>query len=69
MEEYEALRENIPKMEVKLFMTKGAIQLQLADHRVTGLQRQRKFVESRVGIKIFNIFQIFTFQVIILKTF
>lgn len=50
VEEYEALRENIPKMEVKLYMIKGAIQLQLADHRITGLQRQRKFVESRVSL-------------------
>ncbi|XP_043466399.1 vacuolar protein sorting-associated protein 13B [Leptopilina heterotoma] len=47
VEEYEALRENISKMEIKLFMIRGAIQLQLADHRITGLQRQRKYVESR----------------------
>lgn len=51
VEEYEALRENISKMEIKLYMIRGAIQLQLADHRITGLQRQRKYVESRVNFQ------------------
>ncbi|CAL7938023.1 unnamed protein product [Xylocopa violacea] len=47
LEEYEALRENVSMVETKLIIMKAALQLQLADHSITGLPRQRKLVESR----------------------
>ncbi|XP_026672531.1 vacuolar protein sorting-associated protein 13B isoform X2 [Ceratina calcarata] len=47
LEEYEALRENVSMVETKLIVVKASIQLQLADHTITGLPRQRKIVESR----------------------
>ncbi|XP_076631853.1 vacuolar protein sorting 13B isoform X1 [Colletes latitarsis] len=47
LEEYEALRENVSMVETKLMVVKASLQLQLADHSITGLPRQRKIVESR----------------------
>ncbi|KAJ8683631.1 hypothetical protein QAD02_019423 [Eretmocerus hayati] len=47
VEEYEALRENIPIVKTEYHIVKSAVQLQLADHRITGLPRQRKYVENR----------------------
>ncbi|XP_050594449.1 intermembrane lipid transfer protein VPS13B isoform X2 [Bombus affinis] len=47
LEEYEALRENVSMVETKLIIVKASLQLQLADHSITGLPRQRKIVESR----------------------
>lgn len=52
LEEYEALRENVSMAETKLIVIKASLQLQLADHSVTGLPRHRKIVESRVCICI-----------------
>lgn len=49
LEEYEALRENVSMVETKLLIVKASLQLQLADHSITGLPRQRKIVESRVS--------------------
>lgn len=51
LEEYEALRENVSMVETKLLIVKASLQLQLADHSITGLPRQRKIVESRVNNK------------------
>lgn len=51
MEEYEALRENVSMVETKLLIVKASLQLQLADHSITGLPRQRKIIESRVSSK------------------
>lgn len=51
LEEYEALRENVSMVETKLVVVKASLQLQLADHSITGLPRQRKIVESRVSSK------------------
>lgn len=48
LEEYEALRENVSMAETKLVIVKASLQLQLADHSITGLSRQRKIVENRV---------------------
>ena len=48
VEEYDALRENIPVVKFYLHVVKSSIQLQLADHRITGLPRQRKYMENRV---------------------
>ncbi|XP_043519945.1 vacuolar protein sorting-associated protein 13B isoform X2 [Frieseomelitta varia] len=47
LEEYEALRENVSMVETKLIIVKASLQLQLADHSITGLPRQRKIIESR----------------------
>ncbi|XP_076241466.1 vacuolar protein sorting 13B [Calliopsis andreniformis] len=47
LEEYEALRENVSMVETKLIILKASLQLQLADHSITGLPRQRKIAESR----------------------
>ncbi|XP_076376736.1 vacuolar protein sorting 13B isoform X1 [Megalopta genalis] len=47
LEEYESLRENVSMVETKLVIVKASLQLQLADHSITGLPRQRKLVESR----------------------
>ena len=55
LEEYEALRENVSMVETKLVVVKASLQLQLADHSITGLPRQRKIVESRVSSKCPNI--------------
>lgn len=52
VEEYEALRENISMVQLELFMMKGALQLQLADHRDSSLPRQRKSVDNRVHMEI-----------------
>ncbi|XP_029039570.2 vacuolar protein sorting-associated protein 13B isoform X3 [Osmia bicornis bicornis] len=49
LEEYEALRENVSMAETKLIVIKASLQLQLADHSVTGLPRHRKIVESRTA--------------------
>jgi vacuolar protein sorting-associated protein 13B len=49
VEEYEALRERISMVEINLYVEKIAIQLQLADHRITGLPRKRKYLENRVS--------------------
>lgn len=49
LEEYEALRENVSMVETKLMILKVSLQLQLADHSITGLPRQRKIVDSRVS--------------------
>lgn len=51
LEEYEALRENVSMVETKLLIVKASLQLQLADHSITGLPRQRKIIESRVSSK------------------
>ncbi|XP_008205594.1 vacuolar protein sorting-associated protein 13B isoform X1 [Nasonia vitripennis] len=47
VEEYEALRENIPIVNINVHIVKSAIQLQLADHRITGLPRHRNYLENR----------------------
>ncbi|XP_076650338.1 vacuolar protein sorting 13B isoform X2 [Halictus rubicundus] len=47
LEEYESLRENVSMVETKVMITKASLQLQLADHSITGLPRQRKIVENR----------------------
>ncbi|XP_076678481.1 vacuolar protein sorting 13B isoform X2 [Andrena cerasifolii] len=47
LEEYEALRENVSMVETKLMIVRASLQLQLADHSITGLPRQRKIVDSR----------------------
>ncbi|KZC08609.1 Vacuolar protein sorting-associated protein 13B [Dufourea novaeangliae] len=47
LEEYEALRENVSMVKTKLIMVKAALQLQLADHSINGLPRQRKVIENR----------------------
>ncbi|EFN66110.1 Vacuolar protein sorting-associated protein 13B [Camponotus floridanus] len=47
LEEYEALRENVSMMETKLILKTASLQLQLADHCVMGVPRQRKIVETR----------------------
>ncbi|XP_012268331.2 intermembrane lipid transfer protein VPS13B isoform X1 [Athalia rosae] len=49
VEEYDALRENISKVEIKLILIKGTIELQLADHQITGIPRRRKFVEKKTA--------------------
>ncbi|CAK9795272.1 Intermembrane lipid transfer protein VPS13B [Anthophora plagiata] len=49
LEEYEALRENVSMVETKLIIMKASLQLQLADHSITGLPRQRKMTESRTA--------------------
>ncbi|KAG7190764.1 hypothetical protein KM043_006836 [Ampulex compressa] len=46
LEEYESLRENVPMVETKLILVKASVQLQLADHHVTGLPQQRKIIEN-----------------------
>lgn len=51
LEEYEALRENVSMMETKLILKTASLQLQLADHCVMGVPRQRKIVETRVMYK------------------
>ncbi|EZA51369.1 Vacuolar protein sorting-associated protein 13B [Ooceraea biroi] len=47
LEEYEALRENVSMTETRLILKRASLQLQLADHYVTGMPRQRKIVEAR----------------------
>ncbi|XP_015175870.1 PREDICTED: vacuolar protein sorting-associated protein 13B isoform X1 [Polistes dominula] len=47
LEEFEALRENVSMVKTYLFIIKASLQLQLADHCITGLPRQRKIVENR----------------------
>ncbi|XP_050449510.1 intermembrane lipid transfer protein VPS13B isoform X1 [Cataglyphis hispanica] len=47
LEEYEALRENVSMTETKLILKTASLQLQLADHCVMGVPRQRKIVETR----------------------
>ncbi|XP_012153493.2 vacuolar protein sorting 13B isoform X2 [Megachile rotundata] len=47
LEEYEALRENVSMAQTKFIVIRASLQLQLADHSVTGLPRHRKIVESR----------------------
>lgn len=49
LEEYEALRENVSMTETKLIFKKASLQLQLADHCITGIPRQRKLIENRVN--------------------
>lgn len=53
VEEYEALRENIPLVKMTLYVTKSAVQLQVADHRITCLPRNRKYLENRVSYTAF----------------
>lgn len=48
LEEYEALKENVSMTETKLILKKASLQLQLADHCVAGVPRQRKIIETRV---------------------
>lgn len=48
LEEYEALRENVSMIETKLILKRASLQLQLADHCVIGVPRQRKVIEARV---------------------
>ncbi|XP_012543255.1 vacuolar protein sorting-associated protein 13B isoform X3 [Monomorium pharaonis] len=48
LEEYEALRENVSMTETKFVLKKAMLQLQLADHCVTGVPRQRKVIETRI---------------------
>lgn len=50
LEEYEALKENVSMTETKLILKKASLQLQLADHCVTGVPRQRKIIETRVSL-------------------
>ncbi|OAD58896.1 Vacuolar protein sorting-associated protein 13B [Eufriesea mexicana] len=50
VEEYRALRHNTPMVETKVVIVKVSIQLQLADHSITGLPRQRKIVENRTTL-------------------
>ncbi|CAB0041010.1 unnamed protein product, partial [Trichogramma brassicae] len=47
VEEYEALRENIPILTTDLYVKKVAVQLQLADHYSAGLPRQRSLVKQQ----------------------
>ncbi|XP_076295219.1 vacuolar protein sorting 13B isoform X2 [Lasioglossum baleicum] len=47
LEEYESLRDNVSMVETKVMIAKASLQLQLADHSITGLPRQRKIVENR----------------------
>ncbi|XP_067209482.1 intermembrane lipid transfer protein VPS13B isoform X1 [Linepithema humile] len=47
LEEYEALRENVSMTETKLVLKRASLQLQLADHCVIGMPRQRKIIETR----------------------
>ncbi|XP_032691389.1 vacuolar protein sorting-associated protein 13B isoform X2 [Odontomachus brunneus] len=47
LEEYEALKENVSMTETKLILKKASLQLQLADHCVAGVPRQRKIIETR----------------------
>ncbi|XP_023313825.1 vacuolar protein sorting-associated protein 13B isoform X2 [Trichogramma pretiosum] len=47
VEEYEALRENIPILTTYLYVKKVAVQLQLADHYSAGLPRQRNLVKQQ----------------------
>nr|XP_031825790.1 vacuolar protein sorting-associated protein 13B isoform X2 [Nomia melanderi] len=49
LEEYESLRENVSMVKTKLMIVKASLQLQLADHSITGLPRQRKLVENRTA--------------------
>ncbi|XP_054006239.1 intermembrane lipid transfer protein VPS13B isoform X1 [Hylaeus anthracinus] len=49
LEEYENLQKNVPKVETRLVVEKASLQLQLADHSITGLPRQRNIVESRTA--------------------
>lgn len=48
LEEYEAVQDNVSRVETKLMVVRVSLQLQLADHSINGLPRQRKIVESRV---------------------
>ncbi|XP_076165604.1 vacuolar protein sorting 13B isoform X1 [Ptiloglossa arizonensis] len=47
LEEYEAVQDNVSRVETKLMVVRVSLQLQLADHSINGLPRQRKIVESR----------------------
>ncbi|EFN83982.1 Vacuolar protein sorting-associated protein 13B [Harpegnathos saltator] len=48
LEEYEALKENVATTEIKLILKKASLQLQLANHYVTGVSRQHKIIETKV---------------------
>ncbi|XP_011871179.1 PREDICTED: vacuolar protein sorting-associated protein 13B isoform X1 [Vollenhovia emeryi] len=48
LEEYEALRENVSMTETKFVLKRASLQLQLADHCVTGIPRQHKTIETRI---------------------
>ncbi|XP_046469502.1 intermembrane lipid transfer protein VPS13B isoform X2 [Neodiprion pinetum] len=49
VEEYDALRENISRVEIKLILISGCVELQLAEHQITGLPRKRKLVEKKTA--------------------
>ncbi|XP_039314180.1 vacuolar protein sorting-associated protein 13B [Solenopsis invicta] len=48
LEEYEALRENVSMTETKFVLKRASLQLQLVDHCITGMPRQRKVIETRI---------------------
>ncbi|KAL6262831.1 hypothetical protein P5V15_005621 [Pogonomyrmex californicus] len=47
LEEYEALRENVSMTETKFVLKRASLQIQLADHCIVGVPRQRKIIETR----------------------
>ncbi|XP_015594814.1 vacuolar protein sorting-associated protein 13B isoform X2 [Cephus cinctus] len=49
VEEYDALRENISMVEMKVILVKCALQLQASNHRITSQIRPRKFIDNRTA--------------------
>ncbi|XP_071652871.1 intermembrane lipid transfer protein VPS13B isoform X2 [Temnothorax longispinosus] len=49
LEEYEALKENVSMTETKFVLKRASLQLQLGDHCVIGVPRQRKIIETRIA--------------------